>query len=272
MSYISIKDLFLSYKKNKDIPIINISNMEIKKGEIVGFFGPNHVGKSTLLKYLSQIHSQFHIPKNAIHYEGNIYNKKDVKPLIIHIPQDYSSSLFPWFSIKKNLRIILKALSFLDEEIEIRILNFCKNFGFRTEDEMLKYYGFFKKFNNSYELKHINELSGGQKQILSILRSIVVTPDILTMDEPFSAIDTFTKGDEFRRKITKYLKKETITTIIVAHELEEIVNFVDTLYIFDYDLSNKGKILKAKEDCHNTQEEVRSFIQKLKSTYNLEYI
>lgn len=272
MDYISIENLLLAYKDNIANPILNIPNMEIKKGEIVGFFGPNHVGKSTLLKYISQLHDDFYIEKNAIFYEKKLYDKSSTKPLIIHIPQDYVSSLFPWFNIKENIRIILKALKFSDEEIGDKINHFSKDFGFDSEDELLKYYGFSKKVQNKYVFKQVNELSGGQKQILTILRSVLVSPNILTMDEPFSAIDTFTKGEEFRVKVATYLKKYNITTVIVAHELEEIVKFVDTLYIFDYDVSNNGKILKAKEECVVNTAKTPHFINDLKHTYQLEYI
>jgi len=272
MSYITIKDLKLSYKIHKSGTanvVVNIPEFELNKGDIVGFFGPNHVGKSTLLKYISQIHIGFDIKSNHILYDGQVHNKSNNNPLILYVPQDYNSSLFPWFSIKDNLRIIMKSLKYSHEDIEANVLSFCSDFGFKSEDALMRYYGFFKK-DDKYTIRSIEELSGGQKQILSVLRAIVVKPDILTMDEPFSALDTFSKGEEFRKKVFNYLDGSDITTLIVAHELEEIIAFTKKLFIFNYD--NNGKIIKGEENSDVLTETISAFAHELKEKYGLGYI
>ena len=76
-------------------------------------------------------------------YDGKRYDKANHKPLIFYVPQDYGSSLFPWFSIKENLRILLKSLKFTEEKIENQVEEFCTDFGFENEYELFKYYGFF---------------------------------------------------------------------------------------------------------------------------------
>jgi len=273
MNYIDIKDLKLSYKilKTGNInTVVNIPKFKLDKGDIVGFFGPNHVGKSTLLRYISQIYIGLDIKSNHILYDGKKYDKSNNSPLILHIPQDYSTSLLPWFSIKKNLRIIMKSLKYTDKEIENKVKIFCDDFGFDTEDDLMKYYGFYKKDKNDYIIRTIKELSGGQKQILSVLRAMIVKPDIVTMDEPFSALDTFTKGEEFRKKVFTYLESNDITTLIVAHELEEIIAFTKKLFIFNYDAN--GYILKGEEDSHVLVDEIPLFAQELKEKYGLGYI
>ncbi len=270
MCIIKICNLKLSYKRNKNDIIVNIPNIEINKGDIVGFFGPNHVGKSTLLKYIAQIHTDFNISNDSILYNNKKYDKKNCIPLVLYIPQDYSSSIFPWLSIGDNLRILLKSLKYSEEDIENQILKFSKDFGYEDEEALLLDYGFYKNGKGAKPtLRTIAELSGGQKQILTVLRTILVTPEIITMDEPFSALDIF-KGTKFRTRVFKYLRKKSITTLIVSHELEEIIELTDRLFIFNYDAN--GLILKEEENCNIPLEEVEYFANKLKYKYNLRYI
>jgi len=274
MSSIKITDLKLSYRsyksKNVDI-IVNIPSLELNKGEIVGFFGPNHVGKSTLLKYIAQIHTDFNILKNNILYDNKIYDKVKHKPLIFYVPQDYSSSLFPWFSIKDNLRILLKSLKRSEEEIEIQVAKFCEEFGFHNEEELFKYYGFYKNdIKNEYKIRSVKELSGGQKQILTVIRALLSKPEIIIMDEPFSALDVFKKGTEFRTKVFEYLRNHQTTTLIVAHELEEIIDLTDQLYIFNY--HENGEIIAGKEISNVKKSEIEKKADQIKSKYGLNHI
>jgi len=274
MSSIKIKNLVFSYKtqnnKNSTKNIV-IDEFFVKNGEIVGFFGPNYVGKTTLLKYISQIHKDFKVSNGSIFYDNRAYDKQNNIPLILYIPQNYSSSIFPWFSIKSNLRIIMKSLDFSKELIEENVKEFCSDFGYSSEEALLKDYGFYQtdKLKQTSRIKNINELSGGQKQILTVLRTLMTSPNIITMDEPFSAIDIF-KGIKFRKNVFDYLRKKKITTIIVSHELKEIIELSDKLVILNYD--NVGRIIKGIENSNVSENEIETFAIKIKERYNLNYV
>lgn len=269
MSGIELRDIQISYSGNGKI--IDIPELVIEKGDIIGFFGPNHVGKSTLLRFISQIHNGLNITKSSmITYSYKEYCKKDVQPLILYIPQDFNSSIFPWFSVKKNFRIILKALKFNDREIDKRLSDFCSEFGYDSEDNLLEEYGFFKKGTSGKRvMKKCIELSGGQKQILSVLRTIVAKPSIITMDEPFSALDIF-KGTRFRRKVFDYLRANQITTLLVAHELEEIISLTDKLYVFNY--NENAKVIIGAEKSNVKENEVEAVASSIKQKYNLSHL
>lgn len=264
MAGIELHNLKLSYSGSG--VIFNIPELVIKKSGIIGFFGPNHVGKSTLLKFISQIQTGLTTSKgSSITYSGKKYCKKSNTPLILYIPQDFNSSVFPWFSIKDNLRIILRALKKKDSEINNLIKEFCVESQFENEDKLLEEYGFFKKDSSgSKTIKACNELSGGQKQILSVLRTIIAKPSIITMDEPFSALDIF-KGARFRKQVFHYLRKNKITTLLVAHELEEIISLTDKLYIFAH--GDNGNTIAGEERCDVKEDEIEAVASRLKEIH-----
>ncbi len=265
MSIINVKNLHVSYEKGSEglAPVIHIDELEVLKGDIVGIFGPNHVGKSTLLKAIGQIHSDLVLSgKPILEYNGIPFNKTTNTPLILHVPQDFSSTIYPWFSIKENLRILMKSLSLSSDEIEENVRSFYEEFSSSDEDKLLGDYG----FANDGEIKKTSELSGGQKQILTVLRAVMSSPDIIMMDEPFAAIDIY-KGSKFREQVFNFLRKKKITTFIIAHSLEELCSLTDKIFFFGHDAS--GKTLKGIEGCPESNVEHETYISKWKEEYGL---
>lgn len=262
MSSISIDKLTASYKTNRSQIILGIDSLQIKSGSINGFFGPNHVGKSSLLKIISQINDEVLINGRLL-FENKEYDRDKNNPLILYVPQDYNSSVFPWLTIQENLRIILKALLTDNSVIEDKINRFVIDFGYQSENDLFKDFGFIKydKFQK------IKELSGGQLQILTILRALVAEPNIITMDEPFSALDIY-KGSSLRKKIFDYLRNKKITTIIVGHELEEIIELTDTLYFFGRNEKKYGSITGI-ENSNVKKANIEMTAIKLKTKYRL---
>lgn len=263
MAGIEIKNLTVSYKRNSKDFSINIPELIIPSGEIVGIFGPNYVGKSTLLKLFSQLHFDLNVSsKSSILYDNFKFDKSSNTPLILHVPQDYHSSILPWFSIEDNLRIILKSLSTPENLIEEKVNSFCKDLNYPDEITLFKDFGFSSKEN----IKNISQLSGGQLQILSILRTLLPTPSIITMDEPFSAIDIY-KGKKLRNILMKYVQEKEITTIIVAHELEELISLTNKIIFLNHD--ENGEIIKGIENSNVSDEDIESVSDFFKDKYNL---
>lgn len=263
MAGIEIKNLTISYKRNSKDFSINIPELVIKSGEIVGIFGPNYVGKSTLLKLFSQLHFDLNISsKSSLLYDNLKFDRISNTPLILHVPQDYYSSILPWFSIEENLRIILKSLSIPENVIEEKIISFCKDLNYPDEHSLYEDFGFSTKD----KIKNISELSGGQLQILSILRTLVPLPNIITMDEPFSAIDIY-KGKKLRNILMKYVQEKEITTIIVAHELEELISLTNKIIFLNHD--DEGRIIKGIENSNVQIEDIEEVSDSFKKKYNL---
>lgn len=271
MSSVCISDLKLSYKSHKkkkasvivDIDKPDNKEISVDSAEIVGFFGPNHVGKSTLLRYIAQVHTGLHVSRSNITYDGTKYDMKNHSPLISYVPQDYASSLFPWFSIKENLRILLRSLNYSGSKIGSKTQDFFEQFGFESEEAFFTHYGLFK----NGKARKIRELSGGQQQILVVIRALLIVPNIIAMDEPFSALDFFSRGNDFRNKVFAYLRKKKITTFIVSHTLEEIVSLTDKVYIFNYD--ELGKILVCEKNVQGGSGAINDLIKDIKEEYTL---
>lgn len=214
MSYITIKNIEKYFGKNKILDNININ---IEKGEFVSLLGPSGCGKTTLLRIISGLES-----KNS----GEIYvEDKDISKVspakrnIGIVFQNYV--LFPNLTVYENIAYGLVNKKIEKEEIEKRV------------NDIL----------DKIDLKHIKhkyprQLSGGQQQRVALARAVVLSPKILLLDEPLSALDA--KVREALRKEIKALQKDLeITTIMVTHDQEEALTMSDKIVVM-----NQGEIMQ----------------------------
>ncbi len=184
----------VSVSLGKQLVLKDIS-FEIATGEILTVVGPSGSGKSTLLNVLGGIIKD---------YNGEIrFKNQPIKTLVRgYIPQNLG--LLPWKKVEENIFIsnkINKHIAIADEEA-LEIIN------------ELDIHPLLERFPS--------ELSGGQQQRVALTRAFVSKPDILLMDEPFSALDTFT-AETSRGLFLKIWKKRKITTIFTTHNLLEAV-------------------------------------------------
>lgn len=184
----------VSVSLGKQLILKDIS-FEMPVGEILTVVGPSGSGKSTLLNILGGIIKD---------YKGEIsFNNQPVSSLIRgYIPQNLG--LLPWKKVKDNIFLankINRHINIADDEA----LDIIQELGIET---------LLDRFPS--------ELSGGQKQRVGLARLFVSKPDILLMDEPFSALDTFT-AETSRTLFLELWKKRKITTIFTTHNLLEAV-------------------------------------------------
>lgn len=169
-------------------PILENVNFFIQQGEIVALTGASGVGKSTILKILAGLHKG---------YTGNIAINEDSKRAII----SQNKCLLPWKTVYQNL-ILLKKLK--EKEIDkFKAMELIENLGLL-----------------GLERKYPLSLSGGQYQRTALGQAFYYEPDILLMDEPFSALDSQTKK-EVMDIFLKLQKKLNITTLLVTHSKQE---------------------------------------------------
>lgn len=208
-----LKNIKKAYDDEKYI--LNDISLTINTGEIVSVLGPSGSGKTTFLNIILGI---VDLTDGKI-----IYNGKDITNLSIEkrnfniVFQDYA--LFPNLNAYENIVYGLKNRPDVStkEEVDelIDLLNIREHLG-----------------------KNISMLSGGQKQRVALARTLVMKPEVLLLDEPFSALDGIIK-ESIKEKIKNIARKYKLTTIIVTHDPEEALTISDKVLIL-----NNGKIAK----------------------------
>ncbi|MCQ1531069.1 ABC transporter ATP-binding protein [Lutispora saccharofermentans] len=181
-------------------------NLEISNGEFVSIVGPSGCGKSTLLSLISGI-----LRPSA----GKILvNGKEVQGPSASVGYMLQKDhLFEWRTIAKNITIGLEIQGKLNKETQASI------------EKLLKEYGLYE-FRNHYP----RQLSGGMRQRAALIRTLATKPDILLLDEPFSALDYQTRI-AISEEVWLILKKERKTAILVTHDLAEAISMSDRIIV-----------------------------------------
>ncbi len=210
MDYLWIKELYKTYNhKSGPREIFTNFNLSVPKGEFLTLFGPNGCGKTTLLNIIAGL----------IGYDKGqvIFNDSGKKTKIGYIFQNYELSLFPW---RTNLDNITFAL-------EIKGIDRIKRKEIARE--------FLEKIGIDIPLyNYPYQISGGQKQLVAIARALVYEPDVLLMDEPFSALD-YKNRIFLQDKLLEIWEKTKLTIIFVSHELEEAIYLADRTILLSPD-------------------------------------
>lgn len=204
-------------KKYNDLTAVKQLELWVKPGEFYGLLGPNGAGKTTTLKMLSML---------LIPTEGDIYIKgqkisrksKDIKSFIGVVPQHFS--LQREMTVKETLILHGYLHKMKRKEINKRL------------SELLEFAGMTKQINKLTE-----ELSGGNKRKLMIIRSMMHKPEVLFLDEPTVGLDA-----SIRRSIWDLLKKlktEGLTIILTTHYIEEANSLCDRI-----GMMSKGQLIK----------------------------
>ncbi len=197
-----IKDLTKTYhSKDGETLAIKDLNLNIKEGEFLAIVGPSGCGKSTLLSILSNLEKKSN---------GNIIFPKKELNIGYMLQED---TLFPWLNILNNSLLGLKVQKKLTKENKRKVLKLLEVYGLKD---------FIKKYPNS--------LSGGMRQRVALIRTLAINPDILLLDEPFSALDYQTRlavSDD----VWKIIKKEKKTTIMITHDIAEAISMADRVIV-----------------------------------------
>jgi NitT/TauT family transport system ATP-binding protein len=185
-------------------PVYSGFDLDVKRGDILAVFGPNGCGKSTLINMAAGL---LRADGGSILYDGR--EVRDVR--IGYVFQNYREALFPWIRAADNIRYPLRRMGLPKPEIERRLDRLRGEFRIRFDLHRYPY-----------------ELSGGQQQLVSVMRALAVEPEVLFLDEPFSALDYETTLD-LRALLQAVLKSLGVTTILVSHDLEESIALADRL-------------------------------------------
>ena len=212
MNYkLSVKNINKEYKNKggNTIAIKDIS-FNLKQGEIIAVIGTSGCGKSTLLNIISGLDKAT---------SGICTFDKD-NPIISYMLQ--SDALLPWRNVLDNACLGLELMHKKNKESIDYVKNLLKEYGL---DEFID--------------KMPSSLSGGMKQRVALIRSLAIKPDILLLDEPFSALDYYTRI-KISEDVYKILKQTNTSTIIITHDIAEALSISDRIVV----LSKRPSIVK----------------------------
>src|SRR4051812_42217287 len=192
-------------KKNfKDLQVVGGVSLDVKDGEFVAIVGPSGCGKSTLMKIIAGFEQP---SEGEVRIDGTV--RRGPNPKGIAISQH--GSVFPWLTVQQNLMFGLTGNGHGDKSA--------------LADHYAEMVG-LKGFENSYP----HELSGGMLKRVELARAFVVKPEILYMDEPFSALDAL-MNLKMRTELLRILSEERHTVILITHDVEEALFMADRILV-----------------------------------------
>ena len=200
-AHITIRGLRKSFR---GVPVYAGFDIDIPYGQLVSVFGPNGCGKSTLINMVSGL-----LPHDGgeILFDGKTIRETRVG----YVFQNYREALFSWQRAVDNVHYPLRMMGIGRAERERRVERLAASFDLKFDLHRYPY-----------------ELSGGQQQTLSIMRALVVEPEVLFLDEPFSALD-YEMTLMMRDQLQHVLTERKTTSLLVSHDLEEAVYVGDRL-------------------------------------------
>ncbi len=202
---LEVNNLSKTYYSLKDeVKVIDNISFDVYSNDFIGIIGPSGCGKSSILNIVSNLDKE---------YKGNIIKKENIK--IGYMFQE--DNLFPWLTIYENALLPLTITKTKTKEN----INYV--------EKLLRKYN-LEEFKNKYP----NELSGGMKQRLALIRTLAFKPDILLLDEPYSALDYQTRL-KVSNDVFNIIKEEKKTAIIVTHDIEEAISMCNKIIV----LSNR---------------------------------
>lgn len=207
---ISLDHVSMTYQAeggNSVTALTNVS-MDIQKGEFVSLLGPSGCGKTTLLRIMADL---LEPTEGMVTVAGE-------SPKAARLDKKYGivfqgSVLYDWRTVRKNVRLPLEVMKINKEEWEDRV------------DTMLDLVG-LSDFGNHYP----HQLSGGMQQRVSIARALAINPEILLMDEPFSALDEFTR-EKLHEDLLRIWRRTNKTIVFVTHNIAEAVYLSDRVCV-----------------------------------------
>lgn len=212
LELLKIKDLSKNYlTKKKVICALKNITLNINEDEFIVLVGPSGCGKSTILSIIGNLEKKS---------SGKIYHEKKNITIGYMFQED---ALFPWLTVFDNCILGLKMQNKINEE-NIKYVKF-----------LLKKYGL-----SNFEKSYPKELSGGMRQRVALIRTLAIKPDILLLDEPFSALDYQTRitvSDD----VYKIIKEEKKTALMVTHDIEEACAIASKVVV----LTNRPSSIKS---------------------------
>ncbi len=211
---IELENISQIYKSgSRSFVAVHDVNLVVRDGEYVAILGPSGCGKSTLLRIITGLQQPS---------EGRVlYRDEQLRGVNPHAAIVFQTfALFPWLTVQENVETALKARGMAPEERETRALDLIDRVGL-----------------DGFETAYPRELSGGMRQKVGVARAMAVEPELLCMDEPFSALDVLS-AESLRGDLLELWTSGRIPTraiLMVTHNIEEAVQMADRIVVMEKD-------------------------------------
>jgi ABC-type nitrate/sulfonate/bicarbonate transport system ATPase subunit len=202
---ILVRDAFKEFATDKGhVQVLDDVSLDVREGEFLAIVGPSGCGKSTLLNCMAGFER---LTRGSITIDGEEVLHPDKKRVFVF----QETGIFPWFSVWDNVGFGLTGMSFAQKHEHV--MRYVRLVGLE-----------------GFEKAYPAELSGGMKQRVEFARALAVEPDVLFLDEPFGALDAFTRI-EMRREIVRIWRETSKTCILVTHDVEEALELADRVAV-----------------------------------------
>lgn len=221
MSFLTLQNIHHAYltETQAKMALEDIS-LSINNGEFISILGPSGCGKTTLLSIIAGLLSPVH---GSVHLDGQPLIAGHKQDIGYMLQQDY---LFPWKTIKENILLGLKLQKHAHPDLETRTLKLLHDIGLPDTGNL-----------------YPNQLSGGMRQRVALVRTLATDPKVLLLDEPFSALDYVTKL-KLEDLVFSTLKAFHKTVVLVTHDIGEAIAMSDRIFLFS---ANPGKLFRTFE-------------------------
>jgi osmoprotectant transport system ATP-binding protein len=207
-------------KRYGDAVAVQPTNLSLERGKTTVLIGPSGCGKSTLLRLIIRLVQP---DSGRIDFGGKTINSDNIDSVrrrIGYVIQE--GGLFPHLNARSNVVLMARHIGKCRDEMQKRLLELCD----------------LTKFSNDLLLRYPVELSGGQRQRVSLMRALMLAPELLLLDEPLGALDPLVRAS-LQKDLKEIFARLGHTVIFVTHDLAEAVYFGDEIV-----LMNEGRIVQ----------------------------
>ncbi|MCM3569398.1 ABC transporter ATP-binding protein [Neobacillus mesonae] len=214
---IQVEKLYKSFpNKKQTVEVLGDISFTIHQGEIISLLGESGCGKSTLLNIIAGFEKA---DSGSVLLDGKPVEKPTRKCIMLF--QNYG--LLPWRSVLKNVELGLEEVKLPAAEKKEKALHYIQLVGLEGKENLFPH-----------------ELSGGMQQRVGIARALAMEPELILMDEPFAALDTFNRY-HLQNELLRIQEQEKTTMMLVTHDIDEAIYLSDRIFIMH---PNPGRIHK----------------------------
>ena len=207
------------YKRYDGEAVVEDFSLEVNEGEFFVLIGPSGSGKTTTLKMINKL---IELSEGYITIEGKMISEYDLQELRWNIGYVLQQiGLFPNMTVEENILVVPEMLNWSEEKKADRVTELLESVNMEPE---------------KYRHREVADLSGGEQQRIGVIRALAADPDIILMDEPFSALDPITRNS-LQEDVMDLQKKFKKTIVFVTHDMQEAINLGDRIC-----LMNEGRI------------------------------